>query len=176
MEEWRDVIGYECLYEVSSEGQIRSKKRTVIRKNGRSYAVNQNVLKPSEDGCGYYRTALSGKGKLKTVKVHRIVAAAFVGEITEGLEVNHINGNKKDNRATNLELVTRSENVRHAFKIGLARPMRGSDNPTAIIDEAIARDIKMLLGHFSCSKIAKYFEISIHIVKDISRGRTWAHV
>lgn len=104
-EVWRDVAGYEGLYEVSSRGRVRGLKRG-------------NVLKPALSG-GYLFVVLCKEGKRKDVYVHRLVATAFCPRDTEDTEVNHLNEIKTDNRADNLEWCTRLENIQHGT--GIAR-------------------------------------------------------
>ncbi len=162
-------------YEVSDCGDIFSKERIVIRKNGRPYKVKRTQLKPGTDGGGYSRVAIIINGSLITLKVHRVVCEAFIGK--SDLDVNHKDGNKKNNNISNLEYCNRSENVLHAFRNNLATPMRGSRNPKAKIDEIKALTIKTLLmtGIGPC-KVSRDFNVSINITKDISIGKTWNHI
>lgn len=108
---WADVLGYEDLYEVSTKGEIRNKK-------------NNKILKSSTHQKGYRIVTL--KGETKTV--HRIVATAFIPNPDKKPQVNHINGDKTDNRSANLEWVTGSENVKHAYTIGTKVP-KGATAP-----------------------------------------------
>lgn len=93
--EWRDVIGYEGLYQVSEDGDILS---TVRKKH--------IILKPKLDKYGYLTINLYKNGIRKTHKIHRIVAAAFLEDYDESLCVNHINEIKTDNHYSNLEPCT----------------------------------------------------------------------
>lgn len=103
---WLDIPGTGGLYEASSLGRIRSKDGAVA---ARSHPR------------GYLRVRIRCAGqKSQDHFVHRLVALAFLGE-RQGLEVNHVNGCKTDNRAENLEWVTHSENVAHAYRIGLTK-------------------------------------------------------
>jgi hypothetical protein len=107
MELWLPVSDFPN-YEVSSNGRVRNKKRG-------------NILKPTL-AKGYPRVKLSDKNKCKPITVHRLVADAFYDGNHEGLQVNHINGDKTDNFIGNLEWVTGSENILHAYKTGLKTP------------------------------------------------------
>ena len=94
-------------YSVSANGLI---------KNNRS----GRILKPSPDSHGYPQVILSDHGHKKAHLVHRLVAKAFVDGYDDALQVNHRDGNKFNNRSSNLEWVTPSENSKHAYRTGLA--------------------------------------------------------
>lgn len=161
-------------YEVSDCGEVFSKERIVIRKNGKPYRARRTNLKQATDSGGYKRVAIIINGKLTTLKVHRAVCESFIGK--SNLEVNHKDGNKGNNNISNLEYCNRSENVSHAFKIGLAS-VKGSRNPKSEIDEIKAITIKtLLISGIGPSKISKCYNISLNITKDISRGKSWKHV
>lgn len=115
-EEWRDVPGYEGVYQASSLGRIKS----LHRLSGHGW-LRERIMKPSMDHGGYLHLSLKIKGVRVTPKVHSFVAGAFLGERPGGYEVNHINGVKTDNRPDNLEYVTPQENMRHAVLNGFVR-------------------------------------------------------
>ena len=113
-ETWKAVSGYEGLYEVSNLGRVRSVTHvTTVFRNGVTYDVlyKSKILKPQQMRHGYLGVWLYGKrNSIKRISVHRIVAEAFCDKKSEGLEVNHLNENKTDNRACNLEWCTHEEN------------------------------------------------------------------
>ena len=109
-EVWRDVKGYEGLYQVSDQGRVKSLERTFINKIGRERYVKECFLKPGADGGGYLRVGLCDGEKRKTFKVHRLVCEAFHENPDNKPQVNHINEIKTDNRASNLEWATAREN------------------------------------------------------------------
>lgn len=129
IEEYRPVVGYEDLYEVSNLGNVRSKSRTInkIRSNGRSY---RQVTKPKQltiyndthTNSGYSQVWLQVQPKPRNVSVHRLVAEAFIPNPNNLPVVNHKDGNKHNNCVDNLEWCTSSENRRHAIDTGLAVP------------------------------------------------------
>ena len=110
-EEWRDVADYEGLYQVSSEGRVKSLERTFIDKSGRKQTVKERILKPGMDKGGYLRIDLCASGKSRMFSVHRLACQAFHDNPENKLDVNHINENKTDNRACNLEWSTRKKTV-----------------------------------------------------------------
>lgn len=175
-EDWKDIKEAPG-YSISSYGNVRSNKRVTKRSNGWPFPVRERILKPAIDSNGYQRVGLMINKKLVTRKIHRLVANAFCFKSKDKNEVNHISGIKTDNTPINLEWTDRSSNVKHAFRLGLAKPLRGSSNPTAKIDEMTALTIKTLIkSGWVLTKIAKNYSVSIHIVKDISRKKTWSHV
>jgi hypothetical protein len=122
-EEWRNVVGYENLYEVSNLGRIRSLNRKVFRKHWTgvdSHMVYKGKMIPFwVTPKGYFRLTLNKDSKKSNHLVHRLVANAFIPKI-EGKElINHKNGVKSDNRVENLEWVTNQENIIHAYQNGL---------------------------------------------------------
>ena len=112
-EEWRDVVGYEGRYQVSSMGRVKSLARVVIRNNGQKLPIKERVLKPMTDRYGYLIVCLCAGGKQKMFKVHRLVCQAFHKNPENKLCVNHIDENKTNNAASNLEWSTYEENNNH---------------------------------------------------------------
>ena len=103
---WKDIIGYEGLYQISNYGNVKSIKR-------------DKILKPQVNGRGYLSVGLSKNGKHKTFRLNRLVMITFVGYEEGKDQVNHIDGDKTNNRLDNLEWCTQSENMIHAFANGL---------------------------------------------------------
>jgi hypothetical protein len=112
MSEWRPVVGWEGLYEVSDGGEARSLPRVIIRSDGRRQPLRGRVLKPAVDRDGYQRVHIGVKRG-----VHQLVVEAFIGPCPPGLEIRHLDGNPANNALSNLRYGTRSENgmdrVRH---------------------------------------------------------------
>ena len=115
MEEiWKDIEGYEGLYQVSSVGIVKSLKRLVNSKHS-SRTVNEIILKQSLNKWGYYAVGLHKYGKVNIFRVHRLVAVAFIHNTESKPCINHINAIKTDNRAENLEWCTIRENTSHYY-------------------------------------------------------------
>jgi hypothetical protein len=117
MEIWAKIKGFDD-YEVSNLGRIRSLDRFV--KNGNGYRiVHGKILKLFIDKDGYQTVSLHKKTKNCNKKCHRLVAEAFLSNPENKPQINHINCTKTDNRASNLEWVTHSENILHSYKNGI---------------------------------------------------------
>jgi hypothetical protein len=119
MEEiWKEVLGYEGLYEVSNLGRVRSVDRYVnsggLNSEDRLSLKKGKILNCSPTKRGYTRVSLSKESKTQQIMIHRLVAIAFLDAIPGKTNVNHINGIKEDNRVCNLEFVNQRENVLHA--------------------------------------------------------------
>src|SRR3954454_21313353 len=129
MEEWRRIDSYP-LYQVSDQGRVRR-----CRKNG------YRLLTPQESSTGYFQVSLYNAGKGRRVLVHSLVAAAFLGpRPIDRREINHRNGNKRDNSAANLEYLTPRENKRHAAAAGLCA--RGERNAATSLTDADVAQMK----------------------------------
>lgn len=116
---WKDAVGFEGRYEVSNLGRVRSH---VCSFNGREPKEPKIKVLRDADNKGYRRVLLISKeGKRCCITVHRLVAAAFLGDCTN-MEINHIDCDKTNNRVDNLEICTQSQNTIHAYKHGLMKP------------------------------------------------------
>lgn len=109
--EWRVVHRWTGLYEVSNDGRVR-------RAGIASGATVGRVLSPLLDRRGYHKVCLVGGGRKEYRLVHRLVAEAFIGRRPDGMEVNHIDADKDNNAAANLEYLTPTENREHAKRLG----------------------------------------------------------
>lgn len=111
-EVWKPVVGYEGLYEVSDLGRVRSLPRKWVCGNGGVKYHDGKILKPHNNKCGYLIVSLYKNGE-KKIKIHKLVAEAFLNhksDISNRLVIDHINNDKKDNRLSNLQIITNREN------------------------------------------------------------------
>ena len=106
MEEWKDILGYEGLYQVSSLGRVKS-----LPKSGSGGHEQSVILREGEDKDGYVQVVLFKNGKGRTCRTHRLVAQAFISNYSSDLEINHKNEVKSDNNVSNLEMCNRQYNI-----------------------------------------------------------------
>jgi hypothetical protein len=154
MEEiWKDVIGYETYYKVSTRGRVFS------------YRSNR-IVKPSKIGSGYLciSTRLNGRASpCLALRIHRLVAIAFLDNPDNLPEVNHIDGIKTNNDITNLEWCTHQENVIHASKLGLLHITRGVDSPVAKLFKEEVEQIRDLYA------TKAFTQLELSLMYDVSR-------
>jgi hypothetical protein len=175
---WKKIPDF-SRYEASNLGRLRSLdyKRTGKVK----------VLKPACSNDGYMKTMLlRDDGRYRSWTVHLFIMLTFVGNKPNGMEVNHKNGIKTDNRIENLEYTTRSKNMLHAFRYGLESPKRGEDNPTAKLSSKDVLEIREYVGnarrkgirYYGRKKLAEKYGICESHIKDIVSGRRglWSHI
>jgi len=175
MKIWKKIPNFD-RYECSSDGEIRSLN---YKNSGKI-----KILKPALSDDGYFKTVLlRNDGKYKTITVHRMITLSFLGKRQKGKEVNHVDGNKQNNHISNLEYVTRSENMKHAFRMNLIQPLKGAANGSAKLTEkdviSIRKYVKNFNGRYYGRKaLAEKYGISEAHVKDlISRRRgVWNHI
>jgi len=115
-EVWKDVVGYEGLYEISSFGRLKRLKRTTLGKDGIEYNYPELIIKGDYDKDGYIRTTMSKNKKKKTKKLHRLVAEAFIPNPNNYPEVNHLDETKDNNHVDNLEWVTVKGNANYGTR------------------------------------------------------------
>ena len=129
---WKDIEGYEGLYQVSNFGKIKSLPK-FINNNSKSkkigYYSKEKILKPFYNPKGYLLIKLFKNNKNYTKKIHRLVAQAFVPNLNNLPQVNHKDGNKQNNKVNNLEWCTNKENQIHAWQHNLQKRRIGKDNP-----------------------------------------------
>jgi len=158
-ENWRDVVGFEGKYEVSNLGRVRSLCCGRIK-----------VLKLGRHGNGY-RTVTPG-GRISKL-VHRLVAMAWIGPIPNDKEVNHIDGDKANNRVENLEYVTRRGNVHHAIRTGLML-RDGQDNPaTSVRNQQVIDGYNLVAKGVPVAKACCLVGISQSCLRSAVTGNKW---
>lgn len=173
MEQWKPVVGWEELYEVSDQGRVRS----ISDANPNTYVGRLRIISAARDGRR--RITLCRNTKQHTYLLHRLVADAFLGPRPVGKEVNHIDGDPTNNRIENLEYVTRAENMLHAYRTGIRKPVPsyGEKNGGGgkLTSEKVA-EIRRLYatGKFRQKDLGAMFGVSQPMIGNITRGQSWA--
>ena len=163
---WRDISLYNGDYQISNLGRLKSFKRCMVK-----------ILKPSFNG-NYFFVYLHRNGEAKMHYVHILVAQTFVPNPDNKPFVNHIDGNKLNNYAENLEWVTPSENARHAFETGLNKS--GCENGNAKLTPEQVREIRRYCvpGDPECGfkAFAKKFNVIYETISDAYHRVTYKNV
>jgi hypothetical protein len=173
---WKPIKGYEGRYSISDTGVVWSEERLVDY--GDKFVTCGNREKISRiDRKGYVSVCLSTNGKNKCIRVHRLVAEAFISN-PEGLkEVNHINGDKTDNRIENLEWSNRSRNITHSYRVLESSNRDGTNNGRHVVNEDDVREIRRLKSEgVSTRELSQRFGISNGQILRIFRRIAWSHV
>lgn len=180
MEIWRDVVGYVGLYKVSNLGKIKSLDRSAYRlgktKTGFRVELKGKILRQKLNH-GYCHVNLYLEGERTTLKVHRLVAEAFIKNPLNKPNVNHKDRNKINNKKGNLEWCTQLENIKHSRKLGSYKHLDES-NPLAKLTEDEVHTICNMLDNSEGSyrEIAALFKVGYQAVKNIDTGFTWSRI
>lgn len=121
LEEWKDIKNFKGLYQVSNLGNVKSLDKEINNWKSGKCIRKGKILKMQIHKTGYGYLLLHKDGKIHHLFVHRLVAQEFIPNSNNYKEVNHIDGNKLNNKVSNLEWCDRSENMKHAYKNGLKR-------------------------------------------------------
>ena len=161
---WRDIRGYEGIYQVSNFGRVKSLKR-----------CREKILKPNLCTDGYLAVTLYRNGCRKNYLVHRLVAESFLPNIENKLFVDHINGNKIDNHLENLRWATPSENQEYAISFGLIKV--GCERTTAKLtaDEVNYIRLNYIKGDkiFGSLALAEKFSVSKSTIIKVLSGNLY---
>ena len=126
MEEWKDIKGFEGIYQVSNKGRVRT-FRTKDGWVGFKITDTPKVMSTISHGNGYVYVTLVKDGKHYNKYVHRLVAESFIGDISKGMVVNHLDYDRSKNCADNLEIITQKENTLYS-KAKMSKPKTRNDN------------------------------------------------
>jgi hypothetical protein len=172
VEEWRPVVGYEGLYEVSVLGRVRGVDRMVRGKHG--LRAQRGTQKEPWHGGPYPTVRLCKEGVKATVPLHRLVAEAFLGEPpTEKHEVCHRDGVAAGDCPGNLYWGTRKQNMDDARRHGTIS--RGDAHPTSRLSAAMVTEIRILrTAKIKLHVLAARFNVSVSAVSMAARGVTWS--
>lgn len=170
---WKPIDGF--YNEVSNFGRVRS----VTHEAGNGKIYQGKILKPVITKSGYVNVSLvTGNDETRVTKrVHRLVADAFCKNPDDKDEINHKDGSKENNRAENLEWVTRSENEQHAYANNLVKVLKGSKKPCAKLNEEDIRNIRIEYEN-GCLQIelAERYGVARQTISSIVNRKAWSHV
>lgn len=172
MEEWKDIPGFESIYQASTLGRIRSLDRV---ERDRPLPRKGKVLATYRQAGKHTHVTLYLHGKRCVMLLHRLILRTFAGEPKEGQEGDHINFNRDDNRLENLRWLSKLENMRAYFASG--RHATGEKKHGAKLNPAKVLEIRRMREEGkSRQEIAGKFGVSPMAVWQIDNGRSWKHV
>lgn len=163
METWKEIKDFPD-YEISNLGHVRNKKNNKIK------------LTPI-NSVGYKHVSLMKDGKQYVVKIHRLIAIAFIPNLENKSCINHIDGDKTNNSIDNLEWCTYSENNTHALNIGLRITPKGEESSVSKLRENDVMEIlELLKTNMVHRDIAKIYNISESTISSIKTCNSWKHI
>lgn len=168
---WKKIKGYK-YYEISNLGRVRSYRV-------KNKTLKTPILKNIEiDIWGYQRVTLSNNSKVKHLKVHRLVALAFIPNHLKKKEINHKNGIKTDNRIENLEWCTRGENMVHLYRVEKCPTVKGEQHGQSVLSE---KEVRAIFKKYKTSKIshqalADEYRVARPTISAIFQGLNWKHL
>ena len=167
---WKDIKGYEGLYQISDDGLVKSLERVGIDKNNRRFPVKEKILTLKlPKGAFYYQILLYKNSNYKLFRIHRLVADAFLYKSDKNQEVNHKDGNKLNNRKDNLEWVTKSENINHSHVV--LKQDNGENRYNSKLKEKDVLEIRN--SNLSQNKLAKIYNVSKTCIQQVKSGKSW---
>jgi hypothetical protein len=170
IETWVPIPGTDDMYDVSSEGNVRSWKNAQYGKRS-----SPKIIKPIVTRGGYLCVHLHAGKVVRTERVHRLVLSAFNGPIPDGMDVAHMDGVKTNNRLTNLRAATRAENESDKLRHGT--DCRGEKQWQAKLTcESVCEIRRLISSGLSCVEIGRKFGVSRASIRSIAIGKNWAHV
>lgn len=177
IEEWRDIAGYEGMYQVSSYGRVKSLDRIIYLRNqfGECHKfLKGQILKDKLDRYGYPCVSLALYGKHRSFTVHILVARMFLPKYDYNkLQVNHIDGNKLNNNISNLEIVTPQQNVIHAYEHDLNTHYGPNNWLSKLSESDILKILEMYkTGRYSRPDLGKIFGVAGSEIARIVTGKS----
>lgn len=156
----KSIKGYEGLYSITKSGKVWSHR-------------SNRYIKCSPTTRGYRKVALCHKGEVTTKFVHRLVMESYKPTLNQGLDVNHIDGDKVNNNLSNLEWCTRSENIKHAFRLKLSCN-EGVKHSQSKLTELDIRYIR--LSPRSNVELGKLYGVVHQTISNVRNGWSWNHI
>ena len=161
---WRDVVGYEDWYKISNLGRVWHKK-------------NKYYVSISSPKGSYKMLRLTTDEGSKVKRLHRLLAKAFIPNPNNKECINHKDGNKLNNDLSNLEWISRGDNIRHAFDIGLV-DNSGENSHNSKLKDDIVLEMRNAynLGCFSFAELGSAYGVTRSVAWKAVSGHTWSHI
>lgn len=157
--------------------QIKGYPNYIIEVTGHIWSYNRDkYLKHQPHYLGYLQVGLLKNGKRKTFKVHRLLAEHFIPNPNNYKYINHKDGNKSNNDIGNLEWCTHSQNIQHAYDIGLLVAAKGENHSNSKLTESEVKEIRLMTGYFLQKDIAEVYGVSSTQVRNIQNNKQWRHI
>lgn len=176
---FKDIKGYEGMYQISNFGRVRSLDREIHHTQGGVSKIKGRIKIPGVDKKGYFRLPLSKENKQVTFKIHRLVTQYFIPNPDNKPQVNHKDLNKQNNRSDNLEWLTNQENMDHFRKSDLAeerdKKIRCENNPRAKLTWDDVNLIRKLKEEYSFPnrRLSWLFGVGIDQIRKIIYYKQW---
>lgn len=175
-ETWKDIKGYEGLYSISTNGRVKRLARDRIIATGVNKPLKEKEIKTFEGKLGYIHVNLWKNGKMKQHRIHRLIMLAHTKKPKDKNVINHIDGDKTNNKLQNLEWCTYKENTIHAYKTGLAKGKKGIENSQGRLtnEEVISMRKLYSTGNYTQKEIGEIYGISRRHAGDIVNEKRWS--
>lgn len=167
---WKDINDYAKYYQISNFGKVKSLPRF--------HRKQELILKHTISKGGYHRVPLTKNGKSKKYLISRLVALHFIPNTNNLPEVNHKDGNKANNKKSNLAWITPKGNILHAYKTKLRYATIGENCSWSKLTEKQVKDIRnrWKIGAYNMRELAEYFEVHKTTIWEIIHRKIWRHI
>ena len=172
MENWKAVVGAEGWYEVSDLGRVRRCRAGKATSSGRLLKLTPR----KRDGRVAVTLQLGSSGRKLSKNVASLVMEAFVGPAPERNDVNHINGDKTDNRLCNLEYCNRLQNVHHAIATGLQNNAGEGNGMSKYTADAITAAHHLVQQGMNYRTASRATGVSVGMIQQVATGKRWKHL
>jgi hypothetical protein len=178
IEIWKDIPGYEGLYQASSLGRIKGLPKKVRCNTGHT-TTKECILKPTFKTGGYPFVVLYKDSRSKrSITVHRLIATTFLPNPENKDTVNHKNGIKTNNKVENLEWLTKKENINHAYRTGIAKGRQGEKHGRSKLTTDTVQTIRSVYksGIYNTYELASMHNVNPTTIQRIVSGKHWKEI
>lgn len=172
MEVWKDIVGFEGLYKISSKGQVKSCERKTFFENRSGFRIEPEKILKFGINKGYKFVSLSKGDKQKSYRIHRLVGEHFIDNPNNLPQINHKDCNKENNNFENLEWVTNKENFIHAIENNLV--CRGEKSGKSKLTEK--QVLEIIKDGRSNRVLGKIYGVNSSVINSIKNRKYWTHI